>query len=101
VGATIDVYTGIAFVNVEAGNATVGLSAIDANGNQVAARMVMLNPGQKSVGLVNQLFEADVTNARYIKFTSDRNVLGFTVSGSADGLMLEGLHSLDQYLFTK
>jgi hypothetical protein len=51
--------------------------------------------------MVDQLFSGDLKNAKYFKFKSDRNVLGFTVSGSADGLMLDGLHCLDNYIFTK
>ena len=47
------------------------------------------------------LVRIDLANARYFEFTSDRYVLGFTVSGSADGLMLDGLHCMGDYLFPK
>lgn len=96
-----DGWTGIALVNTETSDATVTLTAWDENGGQVATRTQPLRPGEKFVGMVDQLFSADLKNAKYFKFTSDRNVLGFTVSGSADGLMLDGLHCLDNYIFTK
>ncbi len=96
-----DGWTGIAFVNTEATDATVNLSAWDANGNVVATRTLPLTPGQKYVGLVGELFSGDLTHAVYFKFKSDKNVVGFTVNGSGDGQMLDGLHCLDQYIFIK
>jgi pimeloyl-ACP methyl ester carboxylesterase len=93
-----DGYTGIAFVNVDIGDATVELIALDANGGQVATATVKLRPGQKYASLVNQLFPVDLTNARYFKFESDKNLLSFTVSGSDDGQMLDGLHCLGDYI---
>lgn len=93
-----DGWTGIAFVNTECTGATVSLTAWDASGNQVDSTTVNLTPGQKWVGLVHQLFTADITTARYFKFTSDKSVLGFTASGSSDNLILDGLHSLGQYI---
>lgn len=94
-------WTGIAFVNTETTDATLVLTACDENGGQVATKTLPLSPGRKFVGMVDQLFSGDLKNAKYFKFKSDRNVLGFTVSGSADGLMLDGLHCLDNYIFTK
>lgn len=96
-----DGWTGIAFVNTETSDATVTLTACDENGSQVATKTLPLSPGRKSVGMVDQLFSADLKNAKYFKFKSDRNVLGFTVSGSADGLMLDGLHCLVNYIFVR
>ena len=96
-----DGWTGIAFVNTETGDATVDLTASDESGAPVAARTLLLRPGEKFVGMVDQLFSSDLTNAQYFRFKSDRNVLGFTVSGSADGQMLDGLHCLDKYIYVK
>ncbi len=95
-----DGWTGIAFVNVDSRDATVDLKAFGADGSQVAEITLNLTPGQKYVGMVDQLFPANLESATYFKFKSDRNLLGFTVSGSADGLMLDGLHSLDRSTFT-
>ncbi len=96
-----DGWTGIAFLITESSAATISLTALDANGGPVAARTLTLSPGQKFVGMADQLFPSDLTNARYLKFKSDRSVLGFTVSGSGDGQMLDGLHCLDQYIFPR
>ncbi len=93
-----DGWTGIAFVNTETSLATVDLSARRNDGTQVASKSLRLGPGEKDVGMVDQLFPTDLTNATYFRFKSDRNVLGFTVSGSADGQMLDGLHYLDRYI---
>ncbi len=94
-------WSGIAFVNVDTLTASVTLTAYDDNGNQVAATTLTLTPGQKSLGLADQLFQSDIRNATYVKYSSDRKLLGFTVSGSADGQMLDGLHALGDYISAK
>lgn len=93
-----DGWTGIAFVNVGTSTANVQLTAWDDDGDQVAATTLALVPGTKLVGMVSQLFTSDVSKATYIKYSSDNKVLGFTVSGSSDAQMLDGLHALDQYM---
>jgi len=94
-----DGYTGIAFVNVETSAATVNLAAIDANGNQISSTSLPLAPGKKIVGMVTELFSGDLSAAKYFKYTSDKLLIGFTVSGSSDGQMLDGLHCLPNYIF--
>ncbi len=96
-----DGWTGIAFVNVDTVAASVTLTAWDDNGNQVASTTLSLAPGQKSVGMVDQLFKTDVRNATYCRYSSEKNLLGFTVSGSSDGQMLDGLHALGEYISAK
>jgi hypothetical protein len=90
-------WTGIAFVNVDSADATITLNAIGENGNLVASEVIQLASGKKSVMLVEQLFHSDITQARYFKYESDRRLLGFTISGSADGLVLDGLPSMPQF----
>jgi hypothetical protein len=94
-----DGWTGIAFVNVDTATASIKLSAMDANGNEVSSASLPLAPGKKVVAMVPQLFNGDLSRARYVKYTSDKLLLGFTVSGSGDGQMLDGMHCLKQYLF--
>ncbi|HYK91260.1 MAG TPA: hypothetical protein VE398_20990 [Acidobacteriota bacterium] len=94
-----DGWTGIAFVNVDTSASIVKLAAMDANGNQVSSATLTLAPGKKVVGMVTQLFTGDLSTARYFKYTSDKPLLGFTVSGSSDGQMLDGLHCLPNYIF--
>ncbi len=40
---------------------------------------------------------SDLTCAKYFSFSSDRKVVGFSVSSSADGLALDGIAGLGQY----
>ena len=94
-----DGWTGIAFVNVETASATVTLTATDANGNEVSSTTLTLTPGRKYVGMVSQLFSGNLSAARYFKYVSDKRILGFTVSGSSDGRMLDGLPCLGQYVY--
>jgi hypothetical protein len=86
-------------VNVETENATVTLSAIDANGSLVSSATLVLTTGQKSVGMATQMFSGDMSRAKYIRYSSDKRLPGFTVSGSGDGQMLDGLHCLGQYIY--
>ena len=97
-----DGWTGIAFVNVAAEETNILLSAYDGSGNPLASRNLKLAAGHKHVGMVDQLFDGtDVTRMHYFKFSSDQKVAGFTVSASSDGLMLDGLRSLDGYIRQK
>jgi hypothetical protein len=97
-----DGWTGVAFVNIDTADAGIVLGAYDEFGNKVAETALSpLKPGQKAVGLTFQLFSgADLRSARYFCFTSDRNVIGYTVSRSDDGLKLDGLMSLTRYART-
>jgi hypothetical protein len=93
-----DGWTGLAFVNISEGEASVTLAAFNENGNKVAEEHLKVGSGVKTVGMVDQVFHSDVTEARYFSFSSDRLILAFSVSGSADGLMLDGLPSLGWYI---
>ncbi len=94
-----DGWTGIAFVNVDTSSASIKLSAMDADGNEVSSSTLTLAPGKKVVAMVPQLFNGDLSKAQYVKYTSDKLLLGFTVSGSGDGQMLDGMHCLKGYVF--
>ena len=96
-----DGWTGIAFVNADTVTATVTLTAYDDNGTVVATTALPVKPGQKYVGMVDQLFKSDLSKATYCRYSSDKNLLGFTVSGSSDGQMLDGLHALGDYISAK
>jgi hypothetical protein len=93
-----DGWTGLAFVNISDGEAGVTLVASDENGNKVAEEHLKVGSGVKTIGMVDQVFHGDLTKARFFSFSSDRLILGFTVSGSTDGLMLDGLPSLGWYI---
>jgi hypothetical protein len=91
-------WTGIAFVNVDTAKANVTLTGSDDAGNQVAEVSIGLAPGIKSIALIGELFKLDAARITYVRWVSDKKIVGFTVSGSADATMLDGLHSLGQYV---
>ncbi len=93
-----DGWTGIACVNTEASAATVVLKAFDENGNKVAEKSHSVSPGEQMIGIIFQLFDTDISSARYFSFTSDKEIIGFSISGSEDGLMLDGLMNLPRYV---
>jgi hypothetical protein len=81
-------WTGIAFVNTEASAATVTLISYRDNGTVVDTQVLTVGGHAKVVG---QVLASDAT---YIAFSSDRNVVGFQLNGSSDGKMLDGLPGL-------
>jgi hypothetical protein len=98
-----DGWTGLAFVNSDSADATVDLRAFDEYGGELAkTRLPPVKPKEKVVGLTFQLFPgADLTRARYFSFTSDRILIGYSISRSEDGLKLDGLMALPRYLRTQ
>jgi hypothetical protein len=87
-------WTGIAFVNIEEGPATVLLNAYNDDGRVMATNTITLGPHAKVVGLAESLFSQSITNATYIGYVSDRELVGFQLNGSSDGMMLDGLAGL-------
>ena len=98
-------WTGIAFVNTEAGTASVTLTAYSDNGSAVATRMIPVGGYAKVVNLAEAIFAQDISSATYVAYSSDRNVVGFQINGAVDdtpmfdggtsvGMMLDGLPAL-------
>jgi hypothetical protein len=88
-------WTGIAFVNTEPGAASVTLTAYDDSGTPVAPQVLTVDGHAKVVNPAEDIFSPqDISGATYIAFTSDKNVVGFQLNGSADGMMLDGLPAL-------
>ncbi len=48
----------------------------------------------KVVKYAEEIFTQDISSATYITYSSDRNVVGFQLNGSSDGMMLDGLPAL-------
>ncbi|PIP06222.1 MAG: hypothetical protein COX52_08070 [Syntrophobacterales bacterium CG23_combo_of_CG06-09_8_20_14_all_48_27] len=48
----------------------------------------------KVVNLAEAIFSQDISGATYIAYSSDRNVVGFQLNGTSDGMMLDGLPGL-------
>ncbi len=87
-------WTGIAFVNTEDDAAAVTLTAYDNNGSAVATTVLSVGGRAREVRFAEAFFSQDVGSATYIAFTSDRNVVGFQLNSSMDGMMLDGLPAL-------
>jgi hypothetical protein len=87
-------WTGIAFVNTEDIAASVTLTAYNDNGTAVATRVLPVGGHAKEVNLAEDIFSQNISSATYIAYSSDRNVVGFQLNGSADGTMLDGLPGL-------
>lgn len=84
-------WTGIAFVNVGAGNANVTLTAYSNSGNALASENIELSGNQKIVSNATSLFSADISTATYLKYSSTSDIVGFQMNGSGDGTMLDAL----------
>jgi hypothetical protein len=93
-----DGYTGLAFVNISDQEASVRLVAYDEDGAKVTEENLPVPSGNKVIGLIDQVFHGDISSARYFYFSSDQKVVAFSVSGSSDGQMLDGLPSLGWYI---
>jgi hypothetical protein len=84
-------WTGIAFVNTEATAATVTLTAYNDSGEALATQALPVGAYAKEVHFAEDIFPQNISAATYIAYSSDRNVVGFQINGSADGMMLDGL----------
>jgi hypothetical protein len=84
-------WTGIAFVNTEESVASVTLTAYNDAGALVATQVLPVGGHAKVVNPVEAIFSQDISSATYIAYSSERNVVGFQLNGSADWTMLDGL----------
>ncbi len=88
-------WTGIAFVNTEAVEASVTLTAYTDAGAVVATRTLPVGGYVKVVDLAEDIFIGqDIRSATYIAYSSDRNVVGLQINGTSDDTMLDGLPAL-------
>ncbi|MDO8785173.1 MAG: hypothetical protein Q7J12_03055, partial [Syntrophales bacterium] len=87
-------WTGIAFVNTETSAASVTLTAYNDTGTAVATQVLPVGGHAKVVNLAEAIFSQNISGATYIAYSSDRNVVGFQLNGTSDGMMLDGLPGL-------
>jgi hypothetical protein len=59
--------------------------------NLVATETINVNGHAKVLGYAEDIFTQDITAATYIRYLSDKEVVGFQLNGSTDGMMLDGL----------
>jgi len=84
-------WTGIAFVNIENSPATVTMTAYDDSGNVIDTETLNITAYKKVVDVAPNLFSQDISNATYISYSSDGEVVGFQLNGSSDDMMLDAL----------
>ena len=85
-------WTGIAFVNTEDSAASVTLTAYRDNGEAAATQVLPIGGHAKIVQAAEDIFlPQDISTAKYIAYSSDKNVVGFQLNGSMDWTMLDGL----------
>ena len=87
-------WTGIAFVNIANNKTTVDLTAYDDSGSVVDTESISLEAYEKFVDNPEDVFDADISNATYISYSSDQELVGFQLNGSSDGMLLDGLPGL-------
>lgn len=88
-------WTGIAFVNIEDSPAMINLTAQADNGEQIASNTLQLEAKTKISAYAENLFSGqDISAARYVRYSADKNVVGFQLNGSSDGTMLDAVPAL-------
>jgi hypothetical protein len=78
-------------VNIESGTATVTLTAYSDSGTVVTTETMSLAAHEKVVRMAESMFTQSLSSATYIGYSSDRELVGFQLKGSTDGMMLDGL----------
>jgi hypothetical protein len=86
-----DGWTGIAFVNTTDSKASITLSIYDNDGYKITQKLVTLTGYEKIVDTPENIFGGSITAATYMKFSSDKDVVGFQLNGSSDDMMLDAL----------
>jgi len=89
-----DGWTGIAFVNIGASQASIELTAYDDNGNTIATEPITLPSYSKEVEQPMNIFTQNIDSATYISYSSDRDIVAFQLNASSDNMMLDGLEGM-------
>ncbi|HMA86399.1 MAG TPA: hypothetical protein VKN73_11900, partial [Desulfosalsimonadaceae bacterium] len=84
-------WTGIAFVNTTGTEANIILRLYDDDGIKLSEEDISLDGYAKLVDQPADIFGGSITAGTYIKFISDKKVVGFQLNGSDDGMLLDGL----------
>ncbi len=87
-------WTGLGLVNTEEEEAFVTLVAYDDTGNWIAIKRFNIGGHARILGLAESIFLQDISQAAYIGYSSNKNIVGFQLNGTSDGAMLDGLPAL-------
>ena len=80
-------WTGIAFVNPGSQVNNVVLKAYSDDGNLLGIENLSLNPFSKKVGIAEDLFSDDISDATYVTYTADSDIVGFQLNCSGDSML--------------
>ena len=84
-------WTGIAFANISPEPANIDLTFYNDAGVAVADGKLQVDGYSKVLGSAENLLRVDTSGATYMDYSSDREVVGFQLNGSADNMMLDAL----------
>ena len=83
--------TDIAFVNIENSTAVVTLTAYNDTGAVIATETINLDAYEKVADSAENIFTGDISEATYIGYSSDKEIVGFQLNFSLDNMMVDGL----------
>jgi len=86
--------TGIGIINTENSETHVVLTAYRDDGSIVADKSVYMAAYEKMVGKTQDLFDQDISEATYMAFSSDNEIVGFQVNVSIDEGRADALPNL-------
>jgi len=84
-------WTGIAFVNTTAGVARIDLTLYDDDGFEIHKERRTLAAHEKVLKTAADMFAGPIVAASYLRFSSDKDVVGFQLNNSSDDMMLDAL----------
>ena len=78
-------FTGVALVNTESAAATVTIDVHSPSGSSLASKVVTLQPGERMIGLLNELFP-NIQNqlGGFVRVSSTLPIYGLEIFGSLD-----------------
>ncbi len=88
-------WTGIAFVNPGTQTAAISLTAYRNDGVSVAQKNIQLASHEKKSEFAETFFDGNISDAGYIRYDADQEIVGFQLNGSPDDMMLDALPALD------
>ncbi len=84
-------WTGIAFVNTTAAAADIDLTLYDDEGFEINKKPMTLAAYGKVLRSPADMFAGPIVAATYLRFSSNRDVVGFQLNNSRDDMMLDAL----------
>ena len=75
--------------------AIITLTAYDDAGYTIETNTIILDSYKKFVSTAEDIFPGqDISDATYISYSSDRDIVAFQLNGTYDGMMLDGLEGM-------